>query len=202
MKNVDTNALFKIEYGLYVVTSKGDELDNGLILNSVAQVTSEPLRVAVAIDKSNYTHDIIKTSKIMNLCCLNEKAPFSVFENFGMRSGRDEYKFIGIKAQRSDNGLLYLTEYSNAFISLSVEQYIDLGSHGMFICLVTESQTLEDTPTMTYSFYHKNVKPKKQSNKTGYVCKICGYVYEGEPLPDDFICPLCKHPASDFEKIV
>lgn len=202
MSKIDTAAIFKIEYGLYVVTTKGAELDNGLILNSVMQVTAEPLKVAVTINKSNYSHDLIKNSGIMNVCCLGEKTPFSVFQNFGMKSGKDTYKFIGVKAERSENGLLYLTEYSNAFISLCVEQYIDLGTHGMFICAVTESQMLENVPTMTYGYYYNNVKPKNQTAKKGYVCKICGYVYEGEPLPDDFICPLCKHPASDFEKIV
>ena len=202
MSKIDTNALFKIEYGLYVVTVKGEELDNGLILNSVMQVTAEPLGVAVTVNKQNYSHDLIKSSCIMNICSLNEKAPFSLFQNFGMQSGRDAYKFIGVSAARSQNGLLYLTDYSNAYISLKVEQYVDLGTHGMFICAVTESQILEDTPTMTYGYYYNNVKPKKPTAKKGYVCKICGYVYEGEPLPDDFICPLCKHPASDFEKIV
>lgn len=199
---IDTNALFKIEYGLYVVTSKGEELDNGLILNSIMQVTANPLQIAVTINKANYSHDIIKDKGIMNICALTEQTPFSVFENFGMKSGRDSYKFIGVKAARSANGLLYLTEYANSYLSLSVTQYTDLGTHGMFICTVTDAQILNDVPTMTYSFYHKNVKPKKEVKVKGYVCKICGYVYEGEPLPDDFICPLCKHPASDFEKIV
>lgn len=202
MSKIDTNALFKIEYGLYVVTTKGAELDNGLILNAVTQVTAEPLCVAVTVNKQNYSHDLIKQSGIMNICSLNEKAPFSLFQNFGMQSGRDNYKFIGVKAERSENGLLYLTEYSNAYISLQVKQYIDLGTHGMFICAVTESEILEDVPTMTYGYYYNNVKPKKAPQKKGYVCKICGYVYEGDPLPDDFVCPLCKHPASDFEKIV
>lgn len=201
MSKIDTNALFKIEYGLYVVTVKGEELDNGLILNAVMQVTAEPLGVAVTVNKQNYSHDLIKSSGIMNICSLNEKAPFSLFQNFGMQSGRDAYKFIGVSAARSQNGLLYLTEYSNAYISLQVKQYVDLGTHGMFICEVTESKILEDVPTMTYGYYYNNVKPKKSPQKKGYVCKICGYVYEGEPLPDDFICPLCKHPASDFEKI-
>ena len=199
---IDTNALFKIEYGLYVVTSKGEELDNGLILNSIMQVTANPLQIAVTINKANYSHDIIKDKGIMNICALTEQTPFSVFENFGMKSGRDSYKFIGVKAARSANGLLYLTEYANSYLSLSVTQYTDLGTHGMFICTVTDAQILNDVPTMTYSFYHKNVKPKKEVKVKGYVCKICGYVYEGEPLPDDFICPLGKHPASDFEKIV
>lgn len=201
MSKIDTNALFKIEYGLYVVTTKGAELDNGLILNAVTQVTAEPLCVAVTVNKQNHSHDLIKNSGIMNICSLNEKAPFSLFQNFGMQSGRDNYKFIGVKAERSENGLLYLTEYSNAYISLQVKQYVDLGTHGMFICAVTESKILEDVPTMTYGYYYNNVKPKKAPQKKGYVCKICGYVYEGDPLPDDFICPLCKHPASDFEKI-
>lgn len=199
---IDPTALFKIEYGLYVVTCKGEELDNGLILNSVMQVTAEPLQVAVTINKSNFSHDIIKNSGVMTLNCLDETAPFSLFQNFGMKSGKDNYKFIGVKADRAENGLLYLTEYSNSFISLKVENYTDLGTHGMFICTVTETKILNEQPTMTYSFYHKNVKPKKAASKKGYVCKICGYVYEGEPLPGDFICPLCKHPASDFEKIV
>ena len=202
MSTVDTNALFKIEYGLYVVTTKGEELDNGLILNAVMQVTAEPLKVAVTINKQNYSHDLIKASGIMNICALTNDTPFSLFQNFGMQSGRDNYKFIGVKAARSDNGLLYLTEYSNAFISLEVQQYVDLGTHGMFICTVTESKILKDEPTLTYGYYYANVKPKKTSEKKGYVCKICGYVYEGEPLPDDYVCPLCKHGAADFEKIV
>ncbi len=202
MSNIDKTALFKIGYGLYVVTSNDGTKDNGAILNTVVQVTSTPNRIAVTINKSNYSHDVIKQSGIMNVNCLSVDTPFSVFENFGFKSGRDSDKFAGVGFSRSENGLAVLSDYINAFMSLSVEQYIDLGTHGMFICALTEARVVSDRETMTYDYYHKNVKPKPEAKKTkGYVCKICGYVYEGETLPEDFVCPLCKHPASDFEEM-
>ena len=197
----DMSALFKIGYGLYVVTSNDGKKDNGLIVNTVSQVTSTPNRIAVTINKQNYSHHVIKNTGKMNLNCLSTDAPFSVFENFGFKSGRSEDKFKNIEPLYLDNGIAFLPRYINAVMALKVESYVDLDTHGMFICSISEARVLSDKDTMTYSYYHKNVKPKPQTEgKNGYVCTICGYVYEGE-LPDDFICPLCKHPASDFEKI-
>ena len=198
----DLTALFCIGYGLYVVTSHDGKRDNGLIVNTVTQVTNTPNRIAVTINKENYSHHVIRQSGQMNINCLSTDTPFSIFERFGFQSGRNVDKFAGFDAFRSDNGLAFLPRYINAFMSLKVEQYIDLDTHGMFICSVTEARVISDKATMTYAYYHENVKPKpKTEGKKGYVCKICGYVYEGETLPDDFICPLCKHGAADFEEI-
>ena len=174
-----------------------------MIGNTVIQVTSNPMQVVVCINKGNYSHDVIKQTGIMNVNCLSTEAPFSVFEKFGFSSGKDKNKFEGDEVVRSENGLVYLSKYINSFMSLKVENYIDFGTHGMFVCSITESKVVSKDETMSYSYYHKNVKPKPQTDvKKGYRCKICGYVYEGEPLPDDFICPLCKHGADAFEKIV
>ncbi len=198
----DMSALFKIGYGLYVVTSNDGKKDNGLIVNAVSQVTNVPNRVAVTINKENYSHHVIKQTGKMNLNCLTEDAPFKVFEAFGFRSGRNVDKFANCEPLRSDNGLVFLPRYINSFLSLKVEQYVDLDTHGMFICSVTEARVLSDRETMTYTYYLENVKPRPEADsKKGYVCKVCGYVFEGEVLPDDFICPLCKHGAADFEKI-
>ncbi len=198
----DMTALFKIGYGLYVVTSNDGTKDNGLIVNTVTQLTDNPYRVAVNINKSNYSHHVIKQTGKMNVCCLSTEAPFKVFETFGFQSGRAVDKFKGCEVLRSDNGLVFLPRYINAFLSLKVEQYVDLGTHGMFICSVTEARVISDAETMTYTYYQKNVKPKpKTEGKKGWVCKICGYVYEGDELPEDFVCPLCKHGAADFEPI-
>ncbi|MBP5489739.1 MAG: flavin reductase [Lachnospiraceae bacterium] len=195
-------ALFRIGYGLYVVTSHDGTKDNGLIVNTVTQVTSTPNRVAVCINKQNYSHHIIKQTGVMNVNCLSVDAPFSVFEDFGFRSGRTVDKFEGVETMRSENGLIVLPRYVNAFLSLKVEQYLDLDTHGMFVCSVTEARVLSDRETMTYTYYQNNVKPKPETEgKKGWVCKVCGYVYEGEELPDDIVCPLCKHGAADFEKI-
>ena len=194
----DLSALFNIGYGLYVVTSNDGKKDNGLIVNTVMQVTNTPNRIAVAINKQNYSHDVIKESGIMNVNCLSVDAPFEIFEQFGFQSGRDVDKFANSKHLHSENGLVFLSQYINSFMSLKVEKYIDLDTHGMFICSVTEASVISDKETMTYTYYQKNVKPKpKTEKKKGYVCKICGYVHEGN-LPDDFVCPLCKHGASDF----
>lgn len=199
----DLTALFNIGYGLYVVTCNDGKKDNGLIVNTVTQVTDTPNRIAVTINKTNYSHHVIKQSGKMNINCLSTEAPFSVFEKFGFSSGRAVDKFEGVDVLRSDNGLIFLPRYINSFMSLNVEKYVDLDTHGMFICSVTEARVLSDKETMTYSYYHSNVKPKPETEgKKGYVCKICGYVYEGDVIPDDFICPLCKHGAADFEKIV
>ena len=198
----DLTALFRIGYGLYVVTSNDGKKDNGLIVNTVTQVSDNPNRVAVNINKANYSHHVIKQTGIMNVNCLSVDAPFSVFQNFGFQSGRVADKFAGWTEVRSDNGLRILPKYINAVISLKVEQYVDLGSHGMFICSVTEARVMSDKDTMTYTYYQSNVKPKPQTEgKKGFVCKVCGYIYEGDVLPDDFICPLCKHGAADFEQI-
>ena len=198
----DLSALFNIGYGLYVVTSNDGKKDNGLIVNTVSQVTNSPNRIAVTINKDNYSHHVIKQTGKMNINCLSVDAPFSVFENFGFRSGRNVDKFESITPLRSDNGLAFLPRYINSFMSLKVEQYVDLDTHGMFICSITEARVISDSETMTYTYYQKNVKPKPQTEgKKGFVCKICGYVYEGDELPEDFVCPLCKHGAADFEPI-
>ena len=198
----DLTALFNIGYGLYVITSNDGKKDNGLIVNTVTQVTNTPNRIAVTINKENYSHHIIKQTGKMNINCLSTDAPFAVFEAFGFRSGRNVNKFEGCTPNRSDNGLVFLPRYINSFMSLKVEQYVDLDTHGMFICAITEARVLSDRETMTYTYYQNNVKPKPETEgKRGYVCKVCGYVYEGEELPEDFICPLCKHGAADFEEI-
>lgn len=198
----DLSALFNIGYGLYVVTCNDGKKDNGLIVNTVTQVTNTPNRIAVTINKENYSHHIIKQTGKMNINVLSVDAPFSVFEKFGFVSGRNVDKFADCTPLRSDNGLAFLPRYINSFMSLKVEQYVDLDTHGMFICEITEARVISDKETMTYSYYQENVKPKPNvGGKKGFVCKICGYVYEGDTLPDDFICPLCKHGAADFEEI-
>ena len=198
----DMTALFRIGYGLYVVTSNDGRKDNGLIVNTVTQLTDNPYRVAVNINKANYSHHVIRQTGVLNVNCLSVDAPFSVFQQFGFQSGRTVDKFAGQKINRSGNGLVFLDKYINAFMSLKVEQYVDLGTHGMFICSVTEARVMSDQDTMTYTYYQQNVKPKPETEgKKGFVCKVCGYVYEGDELPEDIICPLCKHGAVDFEPI-
>ncbi|WP_217958256.1 flavin reductase [Acutalibacter muris] len=198
----DLTALFNIGYGLYVITSNDGKKDNGLIVNTVTQVTNTPNRIAVCINKDNYSHHVIKQTGIMNINCLSQDAPFSVFQNFGFQSGRSADKFAGQEILRSDNGLAFLPMYINSFMSLKVEQYVDLDTHGMFICSVTESRVISHVETMTYTYYQQNVKPKPETEgKKGWVCKVCGYVYEGDELPEDFVCPLCKHGPADFERI-
>lgn len=198
---IDNTSLFKIGYGLYVATTNDGEKQNGCIVNTVVQLTQEPIKVAVAINKANYTHDVAKLTGKMNVNCLTEKVPFDVFERFGFQSGRNIYKFSDYEYVMSENGVAVLTDYINAYISLSVVEYIDMGTHGLFICDVTESKTVSDDESVTYSYYQKHIKPRPQKKVKGYVCKICGYTYEGETLPSDFTCPLCKHLASDFEPI-
>lgn len=198
----DLTALFRIGYGLYVVTSNDGKKDNGLIVNTVIQLTDTPNRVAVNINKANYSHHVIKQTGVLNVNCLSTEAPFSVFEQFGFQTGRSVDKFAGQTVRRSDNGLVFLDKYINAFMSLKVEDYVDLGTHGMFICSVTEARVMSNQETMTYTYYQNNVKPKPETEgKKGFVCKVCGYIYEGDELPADYICPLCKHGAADFEPI-
>ncbi|MDO4337834.1 MAG: flavin reductase [Eubacteriales bacterium] len=198
----DLTALFNIGYGLYVVTSNDGKKDNGLIVNTVTQLTNTPNRVAVAINKANYSHHVIKQTGIMNVNCLSTEAPFSVFETFGFQSGRNADKFANITPLRSDNGLAFLPRYINSFMSLKVEQYIDFDTHGLFVCTITEARVISSVDTMTYTYYQNNVKPKPETEgKKGFVCKVCGFIYEGDELPDDYICPLCKHGVADFEPI-
>ena len=198
----DLSALFNIGYGLYVVTSNDGQKDNGLIVNTVSQVTNTPNRVAVTINKANYSYHVIKQTGILNVNCLDVSAPFSVFQTYGFQSGRTADKFAGVEELRSDNGLRFLPRYINSFMSLKVESFVDLDTHGMFICSVTEARVMSDKETMTYTYYQNNVKPKPATEgKKGFVCKVCGWVYEGDTLPDDIVCPLCKHGAADFEPI-
>lgn len=202
MPNIDNKALFNISYGLYAVTVNDGNKDNALIVNTVVQLTSNPLTVSVTVNKSNYSHSVIKQTGKMNVNCLTVKTPFSLFEALGFKSGREEDKLKNISFRRSENGLAVLSENINSFMSLSVVQEVDLGTHSMFICNVTEAEVVNSAETMTYTYYHKNVKPKPQPQAVkGYICTICGYVYEGESLPEDFVCPLCKHGAEDFEPI-
>ncbi len=198
----DLSALFNIGYGLYLVTCNDGKKDNGLIINTISQVTNSPNRIAVTINKQSYSHHIIKQTGLMNINCLTNDTPFKIFEIFGFQSGRNIDKFKNYPPLHSDNGLAFLPRYINSFMSLKVEQYVDLDTHGMFICSLTESRVISTKETMTYTYYQNNIKPKPETdNKKGFVCKICGYIYEGDKLPDDFICPLCKHGASDFEPI-
>jgi len=207
MEKINKMALAKISYGLYVVTMSDGQKDNAMICNTVMQVSNN--LYAVSINKANFSHDFMRRTGKLNINVLSEDAPFSVFQDFGFRSGRDVDKLADVSFLRSANGLPVLTRHCNAFISLQAEDYIDLESHGMFICHVTEAMELGAGASMTYAYYHANVKPKPGAQsasgaaprKKGYVCTICGYVYEGDELPADFICPLCKHPASDFVKL-
>ncbi len=197
----DAAAMFKIGYGLYVVTCNDGMRDNGLIVNTVSQVADAPERIAVCINKKNYSHEIIQRTRKLNVNILSTEASFSIFQRFGFQSGRTADKFMGIEFNRTDNGLPFLKKGINAVISLEAEQYMDLGSHGMFLCRVAERRVVSDQDTMTYNYYQSHIKPKPQPDgKKGWVCKVCGYVYEGEELPPGFVCPLCKHGASDFEK--
>ena len=199
---MDTKALFKIGYGLYVLTAQ-DEKDNGCIINTVMQVTSNPLQVAIALNKKNYTNEMIQKTRKFNLSILSEKADFSIYEHFGYKSGRDTDKFATFcDVKRSPNGLLYITKGTNAYLSAYVQNEIDLGTHSLFIGQLVASENLNDDKSATYDYYQNSVKPKPENTmKKGWRCKICGYIYEGENLPTDYICPICKHGAVDFEKL-
>ena len=201
---IDKTALFKLGYGLYAVTCNDGTKDNALIVNTVMQITDTPLRVSVTINKNNYSCDVIKQSGILSVCCLSESTPFEIFERLGMHSGRDENKLDGIHTWKGPNGLSLLScEYMNAFLCLKVIDTVDFGTHIMFVCDVSDSMSCTDDPSMTYAYYHANVKPKPQAQakKKGYVCTICGYVHEDDTLPEDFICPWCKHGVDFFEPI-
>ena len=193
-----------LSYGLFVLTAKDGEKDNGCIINTVTQVASEPNRISISVNKKNYTHDMILKTGEFNVSILSEKAKFDTFKHFGFQSGRDTDKMAGIAISRSANGLVYLnTGETNAYISGKVIQSIDVGSHTLFIADVTDGEVLDNTPSATYAYYFSNIKPKPEPapKKKGWICTICGYIYEGEELPPDFICPICKHPASDFVKL-
>ena len=197
---IDLSALFRIEYGLYILTTNDGEKDNGCIVNSVMQVTGNPPRVAVCVNKKNYSCETILRTLKMNINCLTKDTPFGAVKRFGFQSGRNTDKFSGMSPSRSKNGLAVTEEFCNAFISLSAEQTIDLGTHTMFVCSIDEAASLSSRDTLTYTEYRKNIKTKPAAaKKKAYVCKICGYIYEGEELPPDYICPLCKHDASAFE---
>lgn len=199
---IDNNAFFKLSYGLFVLSAKLDGKDNACIINTVMQVTDVPKKIVFAVNKENFTHDIIAKSGIANISILATSAPFSVFESFGFKSGRDTDKFGVIDyATRGKNGVLYLNKYTNSVICAKVTDMRDLGTHTEFLADITEAFVLSEAPSMTYQYYFDNVKPKPEKKAKGFVCKICGYVYKGDTLPPDFICPLCKHPASDFEPI-
>lgn len=198
----DKTAVFNIGYGLYVITSSDGVKDNGMICNTVVQLTSDPVRVLVSINSANYSHDVIKQTRLLNVCPIAQSAPFSVFERFGFKSGRVADKFEGCAFRRSENGLAVPSEHVNSYMSLWVESYQEVETHGVFVCVLTESGVISKEPTMSYAYYHANVKPKKKpAKKKGFVCKICGWEYEGEELPDDIVCPICKHGAADFEPI-
>ncbi len=201
---MNANALFKIGYGLFILTANEDGFDNGCIINTVTQVTNTPNRIAVTVNKQNKTHDMLMATAKFNISVLTEETTFDEIRHFGFQSGKDVNKFENrTDAKRTENGILIVPQYANAYISGSVFHSIDLGTHTMFIADVTDAEILNEKNSVTYDYYHKNIKPKpaaKPESKVAYRCKICGYIHEGE-LPDDFICPLCKHPASDFEKI-
>lgn len=204
---MDLSTMFKLTYGLFVITASQDNKQNGCIVNTVGQVTSQPNRISVAINKTNHTHNMVMETRKFNVSIFNQTASFDLFKRFGFQSGRDVDKFEGFTGyKKALNDINYITEGTNAYISAWVEQTIDLGTHTLFIAAVTNMETLNNVPSVTYDYYQKNIKPqptaqtKKDDGKTIWVCKICGYEYEGEELPEDFICPLCKHPASDFEK--
>lgn len=203
---MDNKTMYKLTYGLFVLTSCYDGKDSGCIINTAGQVTSEPNRISIAVNKANFTHDLVKKSGKFNISILSEEASFDIFKHFGFQSGRDVDKFEGYKdCKRSANNLYYVTAGTNGYISATVEQEIDLGSHTMFIALVDDMEVLSSVPSTTYSYYQSSIKPKPEKPATGgktvWRCTICGYIYEGEELPADFVCPLCKHPASDFEKV-
>ena len=204
---MDKKAMYNLSYGLFVLTARADGKDSGCIINTAGQVTSSPNRISITVNKDNFTHDLVRDSGRFNISILSEKASFDIFKHFGFQSGRDVDKFEGYQAcRRSENGLYYITEGTNAYISATVEQAIDLGSHTMFIASVDDMDVLSSEPSATYAYYQSSIKPKPEQSasqgKTVWRCTVCGYIYEGEELPADFICPLCKHPASDFEKVV
>lgn len=201
---MDQKAMYKLSYGLFVVTARENGKDNGCITNTAGQVTTVPNRITLAVNKQNYTHDMILHTGVFNVSILSEKASFETFKRFGFQSGRGTDKFADYTAMtRADNGVYYITEGTNAYLSARVVDTMDLGTHTLFLADVTDGAVLDDAASATYTYYQSHIKPSPaaQEKKTGWRCRICGYIYEGEVLPEDFICPICKHGASDFEKI-
>lgn len=199
---IEKAAAFKLSYGLFVLTARDGEKDNGCIVNTVFQVTDNPFKISVTVNKNNYTHDMIKKTGVFNISVLTESVPFSVFQHYGFKSGRDTEKINSSTMPRSENGVVYLSAFTNAFMSAKVVEETDCGTHTMFIAEVTEAQTLSDERSVTYQYYFDNIKPKPQpQKKKGFVCQICGYVYEGDELPEDFVCPICKHSADAFKPL-
>lgn len=201
---MDISALNNISCGLFVLTAKDGEKQNGCIINTVMQVTAQPVKISVTVCKTNYTAEMIKNTGEFVVSCIDESATFSLFERFGFSSGRDVDKFADFSGYTTtQNGINYITEGTNAYIFAKVVDVVDVGTHYMFVAEVSDAEVLSDKASATYAYYHASIKPKPQvkpSEKTRWVCKICGYVYEGEELPKDYLCPLCNHPASDFEK--
>ncbi|GFI44304.1 high molecular weight rubredoxin [Lachnospiraceae bacterium] len=200
---MDRKAMYKLTYGLFILTAREGEKDNGCIVNTVTQVTTEPNRITVAVNKKNYTHDMIKRTGVFNVSILTEHSKFDTFKHWGFQSGAKVNKLEEISYQRAENGIVYMTDTCNAYISAKVISATDLGTHTLFLADVTDAHALSDDESVTYSYYQKNIKtaPKTEGVKKGFVCTVCGYIYEGDTLPEDFICPLCKHPASDFKPI-
>ena len=206
---MNTKAMYKLTYGLFVLTAKRENKDNGCIINTAIQAASEPNQISIAINKANYTHDMVKATGEFTISILSEKATFDLFRRFGFQSGKNVDKFDGFSGmRRGKNGIYYITEGTNAYISVKVELMEDLGSHTMFIGTITDMEVLSEDNSVTYGYYQEHIKPKPEATgktnegKTIWRCRICGYEYGGEELPDDFICPICKHPAADFEKVV
>lgn len=200
---MDNKAMFNLSYGLFILTAKDGEKDNGCIVNTVGQVTSQPNRISLTVNKANYTHDMILKTKEFNVSVLAENSKFETYKHWGFQSGRNTDKLESISFKRSANGLVYIADETNAFLSAKVVSTLDLGTHTLFIADVTDGEVLSQVPSATYSFYQNNIKPKPASTekRNGFICTVCGYIYEGETLPDDFICPVCKHPASDFRPL-
>lgn len=201
---MDKKAMYNLTYGLFILTAKEGEKDNGCIVNTVMQVTTDPNRIIVAVNKQNYTHDMIVRTGTFNVSILTEQSKFETYKHWGFQSGADVDKTEAISFKRSENGLIYLAEETNAFLSAKVVSATDLGTHTLFLADVTDGAVLSEDPSVTYSYYQKNIKtapPKTDEKKKGFICTVCGYIYEGETLPEDFICPWCKHPASDFKPL-
>ncbi len=202
---IDNKSMYKISYGLYMLTTTDGEKQNGCIVNTVQMLTDNPKRITLFVNKANYSNELLKKTGVFNVSVLTESAPFELFKKFGFVSGREVDKFAGESYPVSENGLYYLPEHANAVLSGKVVDSYDYGTHTLFVAEVTEGKVLNDEKSVTYEYYQANIKAKPQvesaaSGTEKWVCKVCGYVHEG-PLPEDFVCPWCKHPASDFEKV-
>ena len=202
---IEKQAMYKLTYGLFVLTTTDGEKQNGCIVNTVSMITDSPKRIVVFVNKSNYSEELLRKTGIFNVSVLTESAPFEIFKQFGFVSGRETDKFANGNFEKSENGLYYLPEHTNAVISAKVVDALDYGTHTLFVAEVTEAKTLSDEKSVSYEYYQNHIKSQPQttaSQQAKWVCKICGYTHEGEDLPADFICPWCKHPAEDFEKVV